>query len=611
MAGDARSQVHEMGLRLAEEGRYAEGLAQIREHLRLFPKDVGALNDAGVILYCMGDNEGAINCLEKAKAHCSESEATEINWNLCEAYLGAGFPGLAMKLFDEMERQEILNPDLLNRGANAFLGQEMYGHAIELLVRSLEMMPSQEILEPMIEVIRSHRATVGVFARERTAETERLFDYVDRRFTAALHTGASRGEIRSLAGQYDIVIFDGCWDAVIDASYSGGSGRYVLRLSDEDVYGDAAGGISLGGIDTLVVSHNPAVRERLCERYGDVERQVKVVAAGSGVDARRYSYSERARGKRIACLDDLTLRNNPMMLLQCMQKLHYIDADYRLYFAGGFEDGATEDYLRHITAEMGLSDVVLFEGGVRNEASWLRDKHFVVTASVTASGLGGVLKGMSCGLKPVVHNFAGARGMFEGEFLFNIAEDFCGQVLSERYEPGRYRRMVETRYSTRAQLQAIGDVLFRLERGVVKDRVTGAAASQDEAFGARRAPAAAEAVGAVEPVRPTAVEEEPVWVELPQIAWSDEGVVGAGAEPVESGGVCRGGGGTAAEHLCGRVGSINQMSADVLREWKAFAQADEGGGADVQDARGGFAIGEFGGAGGRGLRGEEKTVPFV
>lgn len=566
-----------MGLKLAEEGRHEEALQCIREHLRRYPKDHQALNDAGVILFCSGVNEEAIDHLEKAKACCPASEAGEILWNLCEVYLAAGYPGMAMTLFDAMERQELLNADLLNRGAQAFLQQDMYGHAIELLIRSLEMAPSQEILEPMIAVIRSRRPKVGVFAAAKNAETQRLFEFVGQRFVATLHTGAGLEEMRSLLGQCDIAFFDGCCDTLVDVSYRPAACKLIVRLSDADVYSEGLGNLCWQSIDAVVLSDNPVIRERLFERFGDLDKQVHVATAGMGVDTKRFGFAEKGRGKRIACLDVLTSRNNPMLLLQCMQKLHYIDADYRLYFAGGFADGATEDYVRYMVEAMELSNVVFFDGGVRSEAGWLRDKHYVVTAAMTADGMEGVLKGMSCGLKPVVHNFPGAGRMFDEAFVFNIAEDFCGQVLSAEYEPRRYRRIVETRYSEAVGLRGIKDVLFRLEKLVVKDdsaaepaAVAAAEARADVVGGAGAAAAAGGFEMTPREFMPGfgAAAHEPVAMPAPT-AWSARH---AGAAPVQ----------TAAQHLCDRVGSINQMSANVLRDWKAFAEQGPGGGGEMQ-----------------------------
>jgi hypothetical protein len=77
---------------------------------------------------------------------------------------------------------------------------------------------------------------------------------------------------------------------------------------------------------------------------------------------------------------------------------------------------------------------------------------------------------MACGLKPVVHNFVGAQQIFPSEFLFNISEEFCGQILSDTYEPRRYRGFVEQRYSLNRQLSKINEILAGLEAQIDSER---------------------------------------------------------------------------------------------------------------------------------------------
>ena len=62
-----------------------------------------------------------------------------------------------------------------------------------------------------------------------------------------------------------------------------------------------------------------------------------------------------------------------------------------------------------------------------------------------------------------MHNFPGADQIFPPEFLFNISEEFCEQILSDKYEPGKYRRFVEENYSLKNQLSKINGIFTRLE----------------------------------------------------------------------------------------------------------------------------------------------------
>ncbi len=159
MGTEMNSSNYERGLELAEAGRHDEALECIQEHLVKAPNDAEVLNDTGAILHCLGRYDEAI--AHFAKARSIDGDSCEIAWNLAEAYLAADKPAEVMELLDDMERMEILNVDVLNRTADLFLRQENKADALKMLNRSLEICPDQEILKPMIEVIRREPARDG------------------------------------------------------------------------------------------------------------------------------------------------------------------------------------------------------------------------------------------------------------------------------------------------------------------------------------------------------------------------------------------------------------------------------------------------------------------
>jgi glycosyltransferase involved in cell wall biosynthesis len=154
---------------------------------------------------------------------------------------------------------------------------------------------------------------------------------------------------------------------------------------------------------------------------------------------------------------------NPAFLLQCMQKLHYLDPAHRLFFAGTFESPALEQYVRYMVGTLGLTDVVSFTPCPGDLNGWLSDKHFIVASGIGEGQVEALLAGMACGLKPVVHNFPGADKLFPPAYLFNIAEQFCEQILSGGYEPESYRRFVEERYPLAEQWRRVNGILTQLE----------------------------------------------------------------------------------------------------------------------------------------------------
>jgi len=216
-------------------------------------------------------------------------------------------------------------------------------------------------------------------------------------------------------------------------------------------------------IDALITVGNSFVMKALRQRVPNLDMMTRVVMIPNGIDLEKFNYIERKRGKNIACVGYLNMRKNPMLLLQCMQKLHYIDRDYRLFFAGNFQDRMLEQYIRHMLDQLGLKDVVLFDGWQDDVSTWLEDKHYIVSASISESQGMGLLEGMARGLKPVIHHFPGAHEVFPSEFLFNISEEFCGQILSESYDPRRYREFVAARYLLKNQLDSINKIFTHFE----------------------------------------------------------------------------------------------------------------------------------------------------
>jgi hypothetical protein len=82
-----------------------------------------------------------------------------------------------------MSRRGILNTDVLNRTSNILLEQGDKANALETMLRSLQMAPNQEILKPMIEVIRSKRPKVAFFCGlTATLNSFRIFTYIEQRF---------------------------------------------------------------------------------------------------------------------------------------------------------------------------------------------------------------------------------------------------------------------------------------------------------------------------------------------------------------------------------------------------------------------------------------------
>ena len=457
---------YEKGLQLAEAGRYQDALVCIQEHLRTAPDDAQALNDTGAILHCLGRSNEAIDHFVKAQRLLNDS--AEIVWNLAEAYLATSKANEAMQLFDKMQQLGVLNADILNRTANVFLNQNNKADAIEMLLASLRICPNQEILEPMVKVIRSKRPKVAFFCGS-TSDTKFLNDiyaFTERRFNVKFFEEQDVNQMYELMKWSDISWFEWCTNIAVEVARLPKVCKNIVRLHRFEAYGDWPSHVQWENIDSLITIGNSFVEEALLKQVPDIRSRTQLITIQNGVNLDKFKFTDRSRGKNIASVGYLNMKKNPISLMQCMQKLHYIDPEYKLFCAGDFQDPMLEQYTKHIVRTLKLTDVVLFDGWQEDMNAWLKDKHYIVSYSTGESQGMGLLEAMACGLKPVVHNFPGADQIFPTEFLYNIAEEFCEHILSEQYEPQKYRRFVEENYALKNQLSEINNIFTKLEADI-------------------------------------------------------------------------------------------------------------------------------------------------
>ena len=463
---------YQKGLELAEAGKHQEALACIQKHLRTAPNDPEVLNDAGAILHCLGRSDEAIEHFIKARN--IHSNSAEVIWNLVETYLAVGKAKEAMQLFGDMEQKGILNVDVLNRTADVSLNNGDKATAIELLLHSLRILPDQEILEPMLDAIRFKRPKVAFFCGgDGMTFLNEIAEFTKQRFQVKFFEGKTQNELHELMKWSDISWFEWCTNLAALGSRLPKVCKNIIRLHRYEAYGQWPQQVNWANVDILITVGNRFTKDTLISKVPLLENHTSMVTVPNGVNLNKFEFIDRQRGRNIAFLANLRMVKNPGFMLQCMQKLHYIEPEYRLFWGGVFQDQVLEQYLKHMVKALDLDDVVFFDGRQQDVNAWLRDKHYLVLTSICEGHPVGILEGMACGVKPVIHNFLGAEDIFPSEFLFNISEEFCEQILSNTYEPQRYRKFVEEKYSLENQLGKINDIFTQLEVDIDSQQTAG------------------------------------------------------------------------------------------------------------------------------------------
>lgn len=267
---------YDKGVELAEAGNHQEALGYMKEQLRSTPDNAEVLNDTGAILHCLGRSDEAIDHILKARS--IQSDSAEIVWNLAEAYLAIGKATEAMELFDDMERIGVLNADVLNRTADVFINQHNKGDAIEMLLRSLRVWPDQEMLHPMLEVIRSKRPKIAIFSdAESGSYLDDIGSFLKDRFDICTAENPSDEKLRNMMEWSDISWFDNCLDLAVKASRNAGICQIIIRAGRHETHEQWPEQMDWTNTAALVVTEGEYDMNSLIRSVPDIENQTSVI----------------------------------------------------------------------------------------------------------------------------------------------------------------------------------------------------------------------------------------------------------------------------------------------------------------------------------------------
>jgi len=231
MHSDSAARQYEQALALAEAGQHEQALEQMVHYLQVMPNDGKAFNDAGALLFCLHRGREAIVYFEKALQLCQGDDRTQVYWNLCEAYLQEGCPEKAAAMFTVMCQNEILNIDTVHRTADVFLQKNQLGKAMEALKCSLGLSSEQELLGPMMKVVRGHRKKAMVISDYDSITSQTLAMYLDTLMPTQRWVGNQMDSPPEPMGSFSFSVFVGIGKTLLGCIQQGAVGRAILVLT--------------------------------------------------------------------------------------------------------------------------------------------------------------------------------------------------------------------------------------------------------------------------------------------------------------------------------------------------------------------------------------------
>lgn len=188
----------------------------------------------------------------------------------------------------------------------------------------------------------------------------------------------------------------------------------------------------------------------------------KSIVIPNGIDMIKFNFKKRIKGYNLAYLGYLNYRKAPNLLLQVFKKLHDKDKRYKLYIGGKFQDEENISYFNYIVKEMGLTDYIIFNEWVDDVNEWLEDKDYVISCSISEGHPVGIMEAMAKGIKPIIHNFVGAKDIYPSKWVWNTIDEAVEMILSDEYDSNIYRNFINNNYSFEIQISNISKIFNKI-----------------------------------------------------------------------------------------------------------------------------------------------------
>jgi glycosyltransferase involved in cell wall biosynthesis len=201
--------------------------------------------------------------------------------------------------------------------------------------------------------------------------------------------------------------------------------------------------------------------EAFGRRFPQVHVDREVIHNGVDLDKFSIAPGKESAGD-VAFIAHLNYRKNPALLLQIAAALKARGSQRRVFVAGEWQSGELQEYFEYMVRQMGLQDHVIMDGWVRDIPHWLDDKRYLLTTSMHESFGYCVFEGMAAGLRPVVHNYPGAREFLPPQYVFSTVAEAVGMLDADAGRPQVYRDFVAEHFPRRRQVQHVVDMLESL-----------------------------------------------------------------------------------------------------------------------------------------------------
>lgn len=235
--------------------------------------------------------------------------------------------------------------------------------------------------------------------------------------------------------------------------------KIICRLHSYEAFTGYPAQVNWSCIDQLVFVAEH-IQKFVTENY-KVHRENTIVIP-NGVDKVKWTYKERKPGFKVAYVGYINYKKGPMLLLHTFKAIYDADSRYQFHVAGQFQDRRDSLYFQQMIEEFGLQNNFFFEGWQEDLDQWLDDKNYILCTSILESQNMSVMQAMAKGIKPVIHNFAGAKGIYKKEYIWNTIDEAVRMIIDKNYDSKEYMGFIEEEYALAKQSEKVNRMMDEL-----------------------------------------------------------------------------------------------------------------------------------------------------
>jgi glycosyltransferase involved in cell wall biosynthesis len=173
------------------------------------------------------------------------------------------------------------------------------------------------------------------------------------------------------------------------------------------------------------------------------------------VELSEYPFRHVKPGKNIGYVGYINQKKGVGLLLQCIKAAVDYDPEFTFHIAGVFQETRFKVYMLHLIEEMRLKGNIVFHGWVKNIPDWLKSINYIISTSPWEGCPMNIIEAMACGIKPLIHNWQGAKTLFPEKYVFNTVGEFLALIKDPWYNSVEIRQVVEKSFNAKRNIGQI------------------------------------------------------------------------------------------------------------------------------------------------------------